>query len=79
MTNRRSFIRALVLGLLAAPASTDERLAESLMVTHNRDRAILRPRGIDLKTFQPIERTSELPVTTSASTSVTISTSASGT
>jgi hypothetical protein len=47
-----------------AATKTNALFAESLIATHNRDRAVLQLKGIGPKAFQTIERTSDLPVTT---------------
>jgi hypothetical protein len=44
-------------------AKKNQLFAAALTAGHNRDRAVLRPKGVDPKSFQIIERTSGLPVT----------------
>ncbi len=43
-------------------ARVDERFAETLTLTHNRDRGVVSPRGYDVSTFEVIETTKDLPV-----------------
>jgi hypothetical protein len=43
-------------------AKTNQLYAETVTAGHNRDRVVLRPKDIDAKAFQAIERTSDLPV-----------------